>query len=202
MVPSLGPGSPMDAVIASAFMVAVSEIGDKTQLLALLLASRFRRPVPIILGMLAATTLNHGIAGLAGGFAAAALDPVLLRWGLGLIFVAMAVWALIPDTLDESRIARFAAGGAFIATAVSFFLAEMGDKTQIATAALAAHFGTMTPVVLGSVAGMMAVDMPTVLCGHLLGDRVSPRGMRYLAAAAFAIVGILALLGIAPALRG
>ncbi|HEX7969007.1 MAG TPA: TMEM165/GDT1 family protein, partial [Stellaceae bacterium] len=178
------------------------EIGDKTQLLALLLASRFRRPVPIILGMLAATTLNHGLAGLAGGMVAAAIDPVLLRWGLGLTFLAMAAWALIPDTLDQSRIARHAAGGAFIATAASFFLAEMGDKTQVATAALAAHFGAMGPVILGTTIGMMAVDVPTVLCGHIIGDRISPRGIRYVAAGLFAIFGTLALLGIEPGLRG
>ncbi len=192
----------MDAALTSAFMVAASEIGDKTQLLALLLASRFRRPVPIILGMLAATALNHAAAGLTGSMAAALLDPVLLRWGLGLAFIAMAAWALIPDTLDESRVARSATGGAFIATAASFFLAEMGDKTQIATAALAAHFGAMAPVILGSIIGMMAVDVPTVLCGHILGHRISPRGMRYVAAAAFAIVGICALLGITPTLKG
>jgi Ca2+/H+ antiporter, TMEM165/GDT1 family len=135
----------MDAALASALTVAAAEIGDKTQLLALLLACRFRRPLPIILGMLAATTLNHALAGLVGGLAAAALDPMLLRRALGVIFLAMAGWALIPDRLEEGRVARFAAGGAFFATAASFFLAEMGDKTQIATAALAARFATVFP---------------------------------------------------------
>lgn len=192
----------MDAALTSALMVAISEIGDKTQLLALLLASRFRRPMPIILGMLAATTLNHGLAGLAGSMAAASIDPVLLRWGLGLTFLAMAGWALIPDTLDESGIARHAAGSAFIATAASFFLAEMGDKTQVATAALAAHFGAMAPVILGTTIGMMVVDVPTVLCGHLIGDRISPRGIRYVAAVFFALFGVLALLGIELTFRG
>lgn len=192
----------MDAALASGLMVAAAEIGDKTQLLALLLACRFRRPLPIILGMLAATTLNHALAGLVGGLAAAALDPLLLRRALGVIFLAMAGWALIPDRLEEGRVARFAAGGAFLATAASFFLAEMGDKTQIATAALAARFATVLPVVIGSTIGMMAVDVPTVLLGHLAGERINLRFMRYVAAALFAAFGILALAGPAPGIAG
>jgi putative Ca2+/H+ antiporter (TMEM165/GDT1 family) len=185
----------MDAVI-SALTIAASEIGDKTQLLALLLAARFRRPVPIILGMLAATLLNHMLAGLTGSFAASLLDRTVLRWALGATFLAMAVWAVIPDRLDELRVERQAVGNAFLATAVSFFLAEMGDKTQIATAALAAHFGSMMPVIVGTTIGMMAVDIPTVLFGHLAGARLNLRWTRFVAAALFALFGILALLGV------
>lgn len=185
----------MEAFVVSMVVVAVGEIGDKTQLLALLLAARFRRPVPIILGMLGATALNHALAGLAGGFAAAWLDRGVLRWLLGATFLAVAGWALIPDALDERTVARRAVGGAFIATLTSFFLAEMGDKTQIATAALAAHFGQMMPVIIGTTIGMMAVDIPTVLFGHLAGDRLDPRRMRFVAAALFALFGLLALLG-------
>jgi putative Ca2+/H+ antiporter (TMEM165/GDT1 family) len=186
----------MDAALTSAVMVAVAEIGDKTQLLALLLASRFSRPMPIILGMLTATLANHVIAGLLGGIAAAAVDPVLLRWAVGLVFLAMAAWALIPDTIEESAIARRSAGGAYFASVLCFFLAEMGDKTQIATAALAARFGSMLPVILGTTLGMMAVDIPTVLFGQAVGRRINLRTMRYAAAALFALFGILALLGV------
>ncbi len=117
----------MHPLIVSAGVVALSEIGDKTQLLALLLASRFRRPVPIILGMLAATTLNHALAALAGAWVASAVPPELLRWGLALCVLAMAVWALVPDSLNERRIATFGAGSAFIGTAICFFVAEIGD---------------------------------------------------------------------------
>jgi Ca2+/H+ antiporter, TMEM165/GDT1 family len=185
----------MHAAIVSAVLVAFSEIGDKTQILALVLASRFRRPIPIILGMVTATVLNHAMAGLAGGFAAAVIAPDVLRWILALIFLAMAGWTLIPGTLDQTNIGRRAAGGTYVAIAVIFFLAEMGDKTQIATAALAARFGVMLPVIGGSAIGMMAVDIPTVLFGHLAGDRLNPRWVRYVAAALFALYGLLAFFG-------
>jgi putative Ca2+/H+ antiporter (TMEM165/GDT1 family) len=186
----------MHAALFSAGMVALAEFGDKTQLLALLLATRFRRPVPIILGMLTATLLNHAAAGLVGGLAVAAIDPSLLRWTLGAAFLAMAAWTLVPDTLDETRAARGAVGSAYLATVVSFFLAEMGDKTQIATAALAARFGSVLPVIVGTTIGMMAVDIPTVLFGHLAGHRLDPRWARFVAAVAFALFGALALAGV------
>lgn len=186
----------MHAALVSAGGIALAEIGDKTQLLALLLATRFRRPLPIILGMLTATLLNHAIAGVVGGLAAQAIDPTALRWTLGVIFLAMAGWTLIPDSLDEAAIGRRAAGGAYVATAVSFFFAEMGDKTQIATAALAAHYGTVLPVVAATTLGMMAVDVPTVLLAHLARDRLNPRWVRYIAAALFAVFGVLTLLGL------
>ncbi len=186
----------MDAAITSALLVALSEVGDKTQLLALLLATRFRRPLPVILGMLAATGLNHALAGLVGGVAAAAIGARLLRWMLGALFLAMALWALIPDSLDPDAAPGRAGRGVFLATAVSFFFAEKGDKTQIATAALAARFGSMLPVIVGTTCGMMAVDIPTVLFGQLAGRRLNLRWIRYVAAALFAAFGVLALVGV------
>ena len=185
----------MHSALTSAVLVAIAEIGDKTQLLALLLAGRFRAPLPIIFGMLTATLLNHALAGLVGGAAAASIDPALLRLALGALFLAMACWALIPDTIDASKTTRLA-GSAYLATTASFFLAEMGDKTQIATAALAARFGTILPVIIGTTAGMMIVDIPTVLFGHFAGARLDPRWTRLVAAALFAAFGALALLGI------
>jgi putative Ca2+/H+ antiporter (TMEM165/GDT1 family) len=170
-------------------------MGDKTQLLALLLASRFRRPVPIILGMLAATLLNHALAALAGAWAAGAVPPELLRWGLALCFLAMAVWALVPDTLDERRVATHA-GGAFVTTALCFFLAEFGDKTQLATAALAAKFDMVLPVVAGTTLGMMLADVPAVLLGHAAGGRVNTKWVRWLAAALAAGLAAMTLSGV------
>jgi putative Ca2+/H+ antiporter (TMEM165/GDT1 family) len=186
----------MQSLLVSIGVVAVSEIGDKTQLLALLLASRFRKPAPIILGILVATALNHTLAGLAGGWIAAAVDPTVLRWVLGALFIAMAVWTLVPDRIDPESAGRIAAGGAFLVTAVSFFLAEIGDKTQIATAALAARFATIVPVVIGTTAGMLIADVPAVIFGHVAGNRLEARWVRRVAAAIFAGLGLLALLGI------
>jgi Ca2+/H+ antiporter, TMEM165/GDT1 family len=186
----------MHALLVSAGIVALSEIGDKTQLLALLLASRFRRPLPIILGMLVATTLNHALAAAAGAWVAGAVPPELLRWGLAACFLAMAAWALLPDTLDESRVSNRAAGGAFAATAICFFLAEFGDKTQLATAALAAKFGAVLPVVAGTTLGMMLADVPAVLLGHAAGHRISARWVRWLAAAVAAGLAAMTLLGV------
>lgn len=186
----------MHPLLVSAGVVALSEIGDKTQLLALLLASRFQRPVPIILGMLLATTLNHALAALAGAWVASAVPPELLRWGLALCFLAMAVWALVPDSLNERRIATFGAGSAFIATAICFFVAEIGDKTQLATAALAAKFDAVLPVVAGTTLGMMLADVPAVLLGHTAGHRIDVDWVRWLAAAASAALAVMTLLGV------
>jgi putative Ca2+/H+ antiporter (TMEM165/GDT1 family) len=182
----------MHALLVSAGIVALSEIGDKTQLLALLLAARFRRPVPIILGMLLATTLNHALAALAGAWVAEVLPPLLLRWALALCFLAMAVWALIPDTLDENRVSR-RAGGAFITTAICFFLAEFGDKTQLATAALAAKFDSVLPVVAGTTLGMMLVDVPAVLAAHAAGHRINAKWLRWVTATLSAALGAMTL---------
>ena len=195
---SPGPGDFMDSFLVSTGVVALSEIGDKTQLLALLLASRFRRPVPIILGMLVATTLNHALAALAGAWVASAVAPEVLRWGLALCFLAVAVWALIPDKLDESRVANFAAGSAFVATAIAFFCAEIGDRTQLATAALAAKFDTVLPVVAGTTLGMMLANIPAVLAGHAAGHRISGKWVRWLAAAVSAALAAMTPLGMSP----
>jgi len=182
--------------LTSAGVVAISEIGDKTQLLALILAVRFRKPVPIILGILVATLANHAAAALAGGWIASAVDPTILRWMLGILFLGMAGWALIPDEIDESEHQRAYAGGAFVATAVAFFLAEIGDKTQIATAALAAQFETLLPVVVGTTLGMMIADVPAVLIGDRVAHRINLKYVRWVAAAIFVALGILALSGV------
>jgi Ca2+/H+ antiporter, TMEM165/GDT1 family len=186
----------MEPLLISAGAVAVSEIGDKTQLLALLLASRFRRPIPIIAGILVATVVNHSLAGLLGQWLGSAITPDLLRWGLGALFLGMAAWMLVPDKLDRDSGTRFAAGGAFLVAAVSFFLAEIGDKTQIATVALAARFNAVVSVVIGTTAGMLIADVPAVICGQLAGDRINPRWVRLAAAAIFAALGLLTLLGV------
>jgi len=139
----------MEAFLVSALVVAIGEIGDKTQLLALILAARFRRPVPIIVGILCATLLNHALAGLLGGWIREAISPEALRWGLGLSFLAIAAWALKPDEMDDKPVAmgRY---GAFAVTFVAFFIAEIGDKTQLATVALAARFDSLVAVVAGT----------------------------------------------------
>jgi Ca2+/H+ antiporter, TMEM165/GDT1 family len=185
----------MYALLTSTGVVAISEMGDKTQLLALLLGSHFRRPAPIVLGILVATVLNHTAAALAGEWVASAVDPVYLRWALGLLFIAMAVWALSPDRLKEGTGSKVYAGSAFLSTALAFFLAEIGDKTQIATAALAAQFGQLLPVVIGTTLGMMIADAPAVFVGNIAGQRINLKIVRYVAAAMFAGLGVLALLG-------
>src|SRR5690349_4713072 len=178
----------MYPLLTSTGVVAISEIGDKTQLLALLLACRFRKPVPIILGIFVATVLNHTAAALAGEWVASACDPTYLRWGLGLLFLGMAGWALIPDKLDESEGSKSLAGaGPFVATTVAFFLAELGDKTQIATAALAAQFSHLVLVVAGTTLGMMIADVPAVFVGSSAGHKINLKLVRYVAAAIFAV---------------
>jgi putative Ca2+/H+ antiporter (TMEM165/GDT1 family) len=189
----------MYPLLTSTGVVAISEIGDKTQLLALLLACRFRKPVPIILGIFVATVLNHAAAALVGGWVATVVDPAILRWALALLFIGMAVWALIPDKIDNDEGTRFLAGaGPFVATTVAFFLAEMGDKTQIATAALAAQFGSLVPVVIGTTLGMMIADVPAVFLGDRAGHRLDLKYVRWAAAAIFAVLGVLAIPGINP----
>jgi putative Ca2+/H+ antiporter (TMEM165/GDT1 family) len=190
------PDASMYPFLTSAGVVAISEIGDKTQLLALILAVRFRKPIPIILGILVATLANHAAAAWAGEWIASAVDPTILRWVLGILFLGMAGWALIPDKIDESEPQRAYAGGAFVATTVTFFLAEIGDKTQIATAALAAQFETLLPVVVGTTLGMMIADVPAVLIGDRVAHRINLKYVRWVAAAIFAALGILALTGV------
>ena len=184
----------MEAFLISALVVAVGEIGDKTQLLALILAARFRRPGPIILGIVCATLLNHALAGLLGGWIRTAIGPDVLRWGLGISFLAIAAWALKSDKLDAQpeAIGNY---GAFAVTCAAFFLAEIGDKTQIATVALAARFDSLVAVVAGTTAGMLLADVPAVLLADRASTRIPFKAIRYIAATLFAAMGVAALAG-------
>ncbi|CCG42320.1 TMEM165/GDT1 family protein [Magnetospirillum molischianum] len=183
----------MDALFVSAAIVAIAEIGDKTQLLALVLAARFRRPIPIILGILFATLANHGLAAWAGTAVAAWLGGEVMRWALGLSFLAMAGWILVPDKIDDDTPGIGERFGPFLATLVAFFLVEIGDKTQIATVALAARFDDLILVTLGTTLGMMAANVPAVLLGEAAATRLPLRLVHIVAAILFAIMGILAL---------
>lgn len=183
------------ALLVSTGVVALAEMGDKTQLLAFILAARFRRPVPIIAGILCATLVNHGLAGAVGAWITSALSPTWLRWGLGGSFIAMAVWTLIPDKIEQEQTHVARRFGVFGATALTFFLAEMGDKTQIATVTLAAHFGEPIRVVVGTTLGMLLADVPAVFIGDKLADRIPMRLVHGIAAAIFAALGVATLLG-------
>lgn len=180
----------MDALLTSTLAVAVAELGDKTQLLALLLATRFRRPWPIVAGILVATIANHALAGVAGAQVGAWLGPEALRWIIGLGFLAMAGWILVPDKDDEDA-AKGDGHGPFLTTTVAFFLAEMGDKTQLATIALAAaHPGHATAVIVGTTLGMMIANVPVVFVGDRLAGRVDLSKARYVASTLFALFGL------------
>ncbi|HNE70595.1 MAG TPA: TMEM165/GDT1 family protein [Giesbergeria sp.] len=186
----------MESLLVSTGVVALAEIGDKTQLLAFILAARFKKPVPIILGILAATTLNHGLAGALGAWITASVSPDILRWVLGLSFLGMAIWTLVPDKIeeDETQVARKL--GVFSATFVTFFLAEMGDKTQIATVALAAHYGAPLTVVIGTTLGMLIADVPAVFVGDKLASKIPMKLVHSIAAAIFALLGVATLAGV------
>jgi putative Ca2+/H+ antiporter (TMEM165/GDT1 family) len=181
--------------LVSTGIVALGEIGDKTQLLALLLAARWRRPVPIILGILAATLLNHALAGLVGDTVARLLGPDVLRWVIGLSFLAMAGWMLVPDEIDEAE-AEAGRFGVFGTTVVAFFLAEMGDKTQIATVALAARYTELVQVVCGTTLGMMLANVPAVLIGEKAATRLPMRLVHGISAAIFAVLGVMTLFNV------
>lgn len=185
----------MESLLVSTGVVALAEIGDKTQLLAFILAARFKKPIPIILGILAATVVNHGLAGALGAWITATISPEVLRWVLGLSFIGMAVWTLIPDEIEEeeTQIARHL--GVFGATLVTFFLAEMGDKTQIATVAMAAHYATPLLVVTGTTLGMLIADVPAVFAGDRLAAKIPMKLVHSIAAAIFALLGAATLLG-------
>lgn len=183
-----------DFLIATS-LVALAEVGDKTQLLAFFLAARFRRPWPIIGGILMATIANHALAGAVGIGLAQWLGPDLLRWILGLGFVAMGAWVLIPDKLEAPDEAIGLRLGAFGTTVVAFFLAEMGDKTQVATIALAAQSASAYLVILGTTLGMMIANVPAVIVGDRLANRLSPKLMHRIAAGIFFLIGILVLSG-------
>ena len=190
----------MQALLVSVGVVALAEMGDKTQLLAFILGARFKKPVPIILGILVATLLNHGLAGVVGAWVANNISAEILRWVLGVSFIAMAMWTLIPDKIedDDKQIARKL--GVFGATLVTFFLAEMGDKTQIATVALATFYVAPVTVVIGTTIGMLIADVPAVLLGDKFANRIPMRLVHGVAAAIFLVLGVLALTGMGATL--
>lgn len=188
----------MEAFLVSLGAVAIAEIGDKTQLLALILAVRFRAPVSVIAGIFVATAVNHALAAFAGTLVADWLTPQILAWVLGLSFLAMGLWALVPDAPPSGEAAKAPSRfGPFLATALAFFLVEMGDKTQLATVALGARYEALVAVALGTTLGMMVANVPVVLFGEAAAKRVPAAAMRYAAAAIFIVLG---LAGIASAL--
>lgn len=184
----------MEAFLVSTGIVALAEIGDKTQLLAFILAAKFKRPLPIILGIFVATVANHAFAGAVGAWITTVLGPETLRWVLGISFIAMAIWTLIPDKFDEND-AKLTQAGVFMTTLVAFFLAEMGDKTQVATVALAAQYQAFFSVVAGTTLGMMLANVPAVLIGDKLANKLPIRLVHSIAAAIFAVLGVATLLG-------
>ena len=185
----------MEAFLISTGIVALAEMGDKTQLLSLVLAARFRKPWPIVLGILVATLANHGLAGAVGSWITTIMGPDLLRWILGASFIAMAVWMLIPDKLDDENGETAPRMGVFLTTVVAFFLAEMGDKTQIATVMLAAQYQAWFAVVAGTTLGMMLANAPVVWLGDAITQRVPLRLVHMVSAGIFAVLGLIALSG-------
>ncbi|MCM0036634.1 MAG: TMEM165/GDT1 family protein [Burkholderiaceae bacterium] len=185
----------MESLLLSTGVVALAEIGDKTQLLAFILAARFKKPVPIILGILVATLINHGLAGALGAWITSAVTPEILRWVLGISFIGMAIWTMIPDKIEDEETKVAQKFGVFGATLITFFLAEMGDKTQIATVAMAAHYAAPLLVVIGTTLGMLIADVPAVFLGDKLANKIPMKLVHSIAAAIFAILGIATLFG-------
>jgi Ca2+/H+ antiporter, TMEM165/GDT1 family len=184
----------MEALLVSAGVIALAEMGDKTQLLALVLAARFRAPVPVIAGILAATVANHLVAGSAGTLLAAYISAAVMRWALALSFFATAVWMFVPDKAPQGQ-AQPSRFGAFGTTLLAFFLAEMGDKTQLATVALAAKYQQLLAVVAGTTLGMLLANVPVVVLGGAAAHRIPIKLVHRLAAVAFIVLGVLALMG-------
>lgn len=184
----------MEAFLISTGIVALAEIGDKTQLLAFILAAKFRKPVPIIIGILVATIANHAFAGALGSWITSMVAPETMRWVLGLSFIAMAIWTLIPDKFeeDDAKLARY---GVFGTTLIAFFLAEMGDKTQVATVALAAQYQSLIAVVAGTTFGMMIANVPAVIMGDRIANKMPVRLVHAIAAVIFAVLGVMTLFG-------
>lgn len=193
-----GPGKTiLEAFLVSTGVVALGEMGDKTQLLAMLLAARFRKPLPIVFGILVATLANHALAGAVGQWVADAIGPVWLRWIIGASFLAMAVWMMIPDHIDDDEAATKGLRlGVFGTTVVAFFLAEMGDKTQIATVALAARYDAFVAVVAGTTLGMMLANVPAVYLGDQIAKKVSMTLVHGVSALIFAVLGVLTLFNV------
>lgn len=185
----------MESLLVSTGVVALAEIGDKTQLLAFILAARFKKPVPIILGILCATIVNHGLAGALGAWITATISPEILRWVLGVSFIGMAIWTLIPDKIEEEETQIAKKFGVFGATLITFFFAEMGDKTQIATVAMTAHYAVPLLVVIGTTLGMLIADVPAVFVGDKLAAKIPMKLVHSIAAGIFALLGFATLLG-------
>jgi putative Ca2+/H+ antiporter (TMEM165/GDT1 family) len=183
----------MESLLVSTGVVALAEMGDKTQLLAFILAARFKKPLPIVLGILVATLVNHGLAGALGAWITSVLSPEVMRWALGLSFLGMAAWTLIPDKIEEEETKIAGQMGVFGATLVTFFLAEMGDKTQLATIALAAHYAAPLMVVAGTTLGMLIADVPAVFVGNRFAEKVPMKLVHSVAAGIFAVMGLLTL---------
>lgn len=181
----------MEALFFSTVIVALAEMGDKTQLLSFVLAAKLKRRVPIILGIFFATLANHFLAGYVGTWLASLVSPQTLKWIVAISFFAFGLWALKPDKLEENR--NLMGSGVFLTTLIAFFLVEMGDKTQLATVALAARYDSLVAVVMGTTLGMMIANVPAVWIGQALADRVNMRVMRWVAAALFVLLGVLAL---------
>ena len=184
----------MEAFLVSVAIVTLGELGDKTQLLALVLAARFRKPWPIVAGILAATLVNHALAALVGTWISEHVPPDVLRWLVGLSFIAIGAWALVPDKLDEEP-RLIGNAGVFLLTVSTFFLAEMGDKTQLATVALAARFHDLVAVVAGTTLGMLIADVPAVFVADRFASRLPLQAIRIVAAVLFAALGIATLVG-------
>ena len=185
----------LEAFLISTGIVALAEIGDKTQLLAFVLAAKFRKPVPIILGILVATIANHAGAGALGAWITSLVSPDIMRWVLGISFIAMAAWIMVPDKLDDddTELAHF---GVFTTTVLAFFMAEMGDKTQIATVALAAQYHAFIAVVAGTTLGMMIANVPAVLLGDRIAHKLPLNLIHGIVAVVFALLGVATLLGV------
>jgi len=185
----------VEALLISTGVVALAEIGDKTQLLAFLLAARFKKPLPIIAGIFCATVVNHGLAGALGAWITHTLSGETLRWVLGVSFIGMAIWTLIPDKIEDEEVQVAKRLGVFGATLITFFLAEMGDKTQIATVAMAAQFSSPVLVVIGTTLGMLIADVPAVFVGDRFASKIPMRLVHGIAASLFALLGVATLAG-------
>jgi putative Ca2+/H+ antiporter (TMEM165/GDT1 family) len=185
----------MESLLVSTGVVALAEIGDKTQLLAFILAARFKKPLPIVAGIFVATVINHGLAGALGAWITSTVSPDILRWILGASFIGMAIWTLIPDKIEDEETQIASKLGVFGATLITFFLAEMGDKTQIATIAMAAHYPNPLWVVAGTTLGMLIADVPAVFVGDKLAAKIPMKLVHSIAAAIFALLGAATLLG-------
>lgn len=184
----------MEAFLTSAVLVALAEIGDKTQLLSFVLAARLRKPGTIILGILVATLLNHALAASVGVWLAGLIPPQVLPWATGLLFIGFGLWILHPDSLDDDP--KLHQAGAFVTTTIAFFVAEMGDKTQLATVALGARFDMLSAVVIGTTLGMLAANIPAVLVGEALAQKMPMKAIRYAAAGVFIATGLVTIFGI------